>query len=197
MFSSRARQERLDQARQGASAAKDSAAGSFLALDDAQKLTSALVQAYAQADPGPKAQRVSSELAPLLGEADRVTRDYIALLDQHERVLTSSSATVDDLVGAHRAFHDLYPQLESARTNLDQFRARHTELSDRLSEINARVRPAVDKATTALVRARAAVGEIRAAQIASPELDARLARAEQLGEVAAGGAFRAGAQAAL
>ena len=197
MFSSRARQERIEQARQGASAAKDSAAGAFLALDDAHKMTAALVEAYAQVEPGPKAQRVTSTLAPLLSASDRAAQDYIAALDQYDGVLTAQAPDVDTLVNAHRAFHDVYGRLESARQQIDQFRARNAELQDRLQDVHSRVQPAVNKATQALARARQAAGDARAAGIVSPDLDTRLARAEQLGQVAAGGAFRAGAQAAI
>ena len=197
MFSSRARQERIEQARQGANAAKDSAAGAFLALDDAHKMTAALVEAYAQVEPGPKAQRVTSGLAPLLNASDRAAQDYISALDQYAGVLASPTADVDTLVNAHRAFHDIYGRLESARQQIDQFRARNTELQDRLQEVQARVQPAINSATRALARARQAATDARGAGIVSADLDAKLARAEQLGQVAAGGAFRAGAQAAL
>lgn len=197
MFSSRARQERIEQARQGASAAKDAAANAFLALDDTHKMVQALVAAYAQAEPGPTAQRVSGELAPLLSASDRAANTYITALDQYGAAVDASAPTVDDLGAAHRAFHEVYGQLESARAGLTQFRARHGALQDRLAEINARVQPAITKATRALASARQAADEARGADIASADLDARLARAEQLGQVAAGGAFRAGAQAAL
>lgn len=197
MFSSRARQERIEQARQGASAAKDAAADAFLALDDAHKMTQALVDAYAQVDPGPAAQRVSNEIAPLLSASDRAANDYITALDQYDLPLRAAAPSVDDLGAAHRAFHEIYGRLESARSGLTQFRARHGELQDRLTEVNARVQPAISKATQALAGARKAAGEARDAGITSADLDARLARAEQLGQVAAGGAFRAGAQAAL
>lgn len=197
MFSSRARHEQIEQRRQGANAAKDAAANAFLALDDAHKMIKALVDAYAQVDPGPAAQRVSSEIAPLLSASDRAANDYINAMDQYDRVLTMQTPTVDDLGAAHRAFHEIYGRLESARAGLTQFRARHGELQERLTEVNARVQPAIGKATQALAGARKAATEARDAGISSADLDALLARAEQLGGVAAGGAFRAGAQAAL
>ena len=197
MFSSRARQERIEQARRDASAAKDAAANAFLSLDDDHKLTQALVEAYAQVEPGPQAQRVTGELAPLLSASDRAAHGYITALDRHDSALHATSPSVDELGAAHRAFHEAYGELERARAGLTQFRARHGELQDRLSEINARVQPAINKATQALAGARQAASEARAAGITSADLDTRLARAEQLGQVAAGGAFRAGAQAAI
>lgn len=198
MFSSRGRQERIEQAREGAVAAKDSAAGAFLALDDAHRMTQALVEAYAKVEPGQKAQRASAELAPLARASEAAQAAYIEVTDTHSAPLTAPEPGLDELQAAHRAFHDAYGTLESARLGLESFRAFHAaELEGRLSAVQDRVKPATQAANAALARARAAADRARQAGIVSPELDTVLARAEQLGQVVAGGVFGSGAQAVV
>lgn len=198
MFSSRGRNERIEQARESAISAKDSAAGAFLALDDAHKMTQAMVEAYARIEPGAKADRVASELAPLMHASDTVQRDYIGVDDQHNGALFGAEPTLDVLKGAHAAFYEIYGRLEEARTGLDNFRARHSaELQDQLSAVQERVQPAIGTANQALARARAAAARAREAGIVSADVDTRLARAESLGEIVSKGAFGSGAQAVI
>lgn len=198
MFSSRGRQERVEQTRTGAVAAKDSAAGSFLALDDAHRMTQALVEAYARVEPGPKADRVSAELAPLVRASEAAQSTYIGVTDAHDAALAAAAPAVEALAAAHRAFAEVYGTLESARQGLENFRARHAaELQDKLSAVQDRVKPATQAATAALARAREAAARAQQAGIVSPELDTRLSRAEQLGQVVSGGVFGSGAQAVV
>lgn len=198
MFSSRGRHERLEQARADAVAAKDSAAGAFLALDDAHRMTQALVEAYAQVEPGAKADRATREIGPLIRASESAQAAYIAVADQHDAAINATAPTADALAAAHRAYYDAYGTLESAKQGLENFRARYAaELQDKLSAVQDRVKPATQSANAALARAREAAARAQAAGIVSPELDTRLARAEQLGQVVAGGVFGSGAQAVI
>jgi len=197
VFSSRARQERIEAARRDAIAAKDAAADAFLGLDDAQQMTQAMVEAYAQVEPGPRAQRISGDLAPKVSAGNRASHDYITAMDQHGPVIDESTPDVERLHAAHRAFHDAWQHLKTAKDELEQFRARHLELQDRLAEVQSRVQPALNRAAQALTRAREAAAGVRSAGIGSADLDTKLARTEELGQVVSGGAFRSGAQAAI
>lgn len=197
MFPSRARRERTEQARAAALRARDAAADAFLGLDETQQMTAALVTAYTQVEPGPAATRVSNEVAPLLSAADRATATYLRLTDGYAALLTAENPDLIQLANAEREMDESAGELAEAEQRLTHFRARHADLQERLSAVQARVGPATAAANAALDRARAAALQARNAGIVSRDLDAKAARALELGRVVSEGAFRAGAQAAL
>jgi len=192
MFQSRARWE---SARSSAQHAKDAAAELFVALDDAQTMTSALVEAYAGAVGGADGERLRAELAPALRAADDASHAWIAALDHHGDRLHDDDAKITELDAARRAFEQAHEGLGRAKTGLAAFRSRHPDLEERLEAVVARVRPVMATATQALEQARAAVAAAHEAGIATPELDRRLVEAERLGTLVREGPQRHGADA--
>jgi hypothetical protein len=194
VFTSSARQAA---ARRAAEAAKQEAADAFVALDDSQQSVTMVVDSFASLDRGAAGRLLRDELGPLTDAGNAASQEWIDALDAHSRTLDHDDAEVRDLQAAQNAFHTAKQHLGEARVQLEAFGSRLADVENEIQAAWAQVSPKVAAAQQALADARRAVVDVTAAGIRSADLEAKLARAEELGKPVTEGAHKHGVAATL
>lgn len=164
---------RVEELRAEAQEAKDAAAAAFYELDTTQRDLRITVETISAADDSPEAERAGADFAAFGDRIDRVSQEYIALVDSHD--LDSGDL---DATAASRARHDLSrmrEELERTRVDLERFAHSLGPVLERAEQQLARVAPAVERAKQALLAATQALDAVRQAGLQANELAAALA----------------------
>ncbi|WP_425336741.1 hypothetical protein [Streptomyces profundus] len=164
---------RSEEARSQAQQAKDAAATAFYELDTAQRDLRITLETITAADASPDARRATGRFASLGERVDRVSHDYIAVLDAHDL-----EAEQLDSGQAHRARRELSQvteELVRVKADLARFEDTLGPLVERAQAQLARVAPAVDQAKQALLAATGSLDTARGAGLGADDLAARLA----------------------
>ncbi|MGK5531360.1 hypothetical protein [Streptomyces sp. URMC 129] len=164
---------RVEELRAEAQGAKDAAADAFYELDSAQRDLRITVETITAADDTPPAARVAADFARFGQRIDRVSQEYIAVVDAHD--LDSGAL---DAAAAARARQELLrvrDEMVRTREELERFGRGLGPLAERAESQLAQVAPAVERARQALREATGALDEARGAGLPAGEPAAALA----------------------
>ncbi|MDB1087764.1 hypothetical protein PJ985_09320 [Streptomyces sp. ACA25] len=164
---------RAEDLRAEAQEAKDGAAAAFYELDTAQRDLRISIETIAAVDDSPQAAKTGADFAAFGERIDRVSHEYIQVMDAHD--LDSGNL---DATAASRARHDLSRMRdELLRTKVDLERFAHSlgPLLEQAETQLAQVAPAVERAKQSLLAATQALDTVRAARLQADELAASLA----------------------
>lgn len=164
---------RAENQRAGAQAAKDAAAAAFYELDTAQRDLKISIETIGAVDDSPAARKALTDFADFGARIDRVSQDYITVVDSHD-------LDRDDLdaASASRARAELErarQDLQRVKGELDRFARGLGPLLAQAENQLARLAPAVERARQSLLAATTALDGARGAGFTADGLAARLA----------------------
>jgi hypothetical protein len=166
-----------DQAQAAARESQGRAARALVELDAALGRTRALVQTYAEIDPGHEAQRVQRSWAPLDSQADAAMSDYLDAVTAKDL-----DTDVEEWVAQHAIglFAGIAEKLSLATRSIEQFQAAEHAAFTRVTALQSVLPKAVADARTALAGAQQAIEAAQQAgfQAREPAADLAAARAD-------------------
>ena len=166
-----------DQAQINARESQGRAARALVELDAALGRTRALVQTFAEIDPGPEAQRLQRAWAPVDAQADAALTEYLDAVSAQDL-----DSDVEEWVAQHAVglFHGIAERLTLATRTIEQFAAAESAAVNRVTALQAVLPRAVADARAALGAAAEAIADARSAGFLArePEADLHAATAD-------------------
>lgn len=164
---------RVEELRADAQRAKDAAADAFYELDSAQRDLRITVETITAADDTRQAALAAADFAAFGQRVDRVSQEYIAVVDAHD--LDSGALDAGAAARARQELLRVRDELTRAREELERFGRGLGPLAERAESQLAQVAPAVERARQALRAATGALDGARAAGLPADDLAAALA----------------------
>ncbi|MGQ0845027.1 MAG: hypothetical protein ACT4QF_12920 [Sporichthyaceae bacterium] len=161
---------------QAARAAQDAAADAFYRMDRASRDLALQVESVVASGEDPAvARKLSTEYDPIKAEAEFRSQRYLATLDAHP---VGDTTPLDRLYAATQAYRQATGDLSEWAAKLEEFLDRHVPTFARTTAALDRLGTHVQRATTRLQEARAAVAALAEAGTPLGEAAAALDRAE-------------------
>ncbi|GAA2087945.1 hypothetical protein GCM10009801_51270 [Streptomyces albiaxialis] len=164
---------RAENLRADAQTAKDAAAAAFYELDTAQRDLRISIETISAVDSSPGARKAASDFAEFGARIDRVSHDYITVVDAHD--LDRDDLDSGTAARARAELDRTRQDLERVKAELDRFGQSLGPLLTQAENQLARLAPAVERARQGLLAASGALDQVRATGLKADDLAARLA----------------------
>jgi predicted nuclease with TOPRIM domain len=164
---------RAESQRADAQAAKDAAAAAFYELDTAQRDLRISIETLSAVDDSPAARKAVADFQDFGARIDRVSQDYISVVDSHD--LDRDGLDAGTAARAQAELRRANEDLDRVRGELERFGESLGRLLTQAEGQLARLAPAVERARQALLAASNALDAARATGLKADDLAARLA----------------------
>lgn len=164
---------RAENQRADAQAAKDAAAAAFYDLDTAQRDLRISIETLSAVDDSRPARKAVSDFAEFGTRIDRVSHEYITVVDTHD--LDRDDLDPGTAARAQAELRKAKEDLERVKAELERFGEGLGPLLSQAETQLARLAPAVERARQALLAASNALDATRAAGLEADDLAGRLA----------------------